>query len=63
MDIAIGVPYELSFCGIESISPIHGALSEMLAKGPLYDGNAYKLGESLSAKFWRRVKIVGRSGS
>ena len=42
-------PNELSFCAVEAISPIHGALSKKLAKGPFYDGNAYKLGESLSA--------------
>lgn len=48
-DIVRVGPNELSFCAVDSISPIHGALSKRLAKGPFYDGNAYKLGESLSA--------------
>ncbi len=48
-DIVRTGPNELSFCAVEAISPIHGAMSKSLAKGPFYDGNAYELGESLSA--------------
>ncbi|OAL34587.1 hypothetical protein AYO20_06217 [Fonsecaea nubica] len=37
-DVVRVAPNELSYCSVESITEIHGALSSKIAKGPWYDG-------------------------